>query len=95
MGLLAWASEGVLLALAQQVAAHPRGPGLGVAEGAGGTGPQTLPWGCWLLASEGPFLAHFGLKCLLVPCRKPGEPVCSATGGGSGLEASPPKRFEQ
>lgn len=79
---------------AQQVAAHPRGPGLGVAEGDAGPGPRALPWGCWLLASEGPFLAHFGLKCLLVPRRKPGEPVCSATGRGSGLGASPPKRFE-
>lgn len=95
MGLLAWASEGVVPALAQQVAAHPRGPGLAVAKGAAGTGPQTLPWGCWLFASGGPFLAHFGLKCLLIPHRKPGEPVCSATGRGSGLEASPPKRFEQ
>ena len=68
MGLVALPGEGVFLGVAQQVAAHPRGPGLGgswpsLALEVGvelGTCPQALPRGCWLLASEAPYLAHFG-----------------------------------
>lgn len=65
MGLLAWASEGVVPALAQQVAAHPRGPGLAVAEGAAGTGPQTLPLGVLAVCLWRPFSSTLWIEMFI------------------------------